>query len=849
VSVLSALLLSVAFSADAPSPDDLDDVLDTLGKLQPAVDLVRPIDEPFTVTEGPLVLSFDSGWIIPVFAGAEARALPEGRRNLAMERLQLASEGLDGSLIGFAWVGEGTATMYFAREGEALRFANRQVRNFGSDADEMRAIAHREKPFTTVTDRGFVIGEVPGLFDLIWPEGPPDPNEIFAYTTSAAARRAADTAATTLMNRVKVYDRYYGDFQRELGWLRLAGEFGDGGHTVFTDVRTDHRFGVVDPPTVPATPEDRWLGTLAAAPESTYIQIVQSLGVLHDQSGLGGIVHTGGLRPTVDEEDWTSAPARPTEVVPGKAHADVYVQREPGGNQLQVETRTTLEFTARGGDIAWVDLDLSALSSETFEISWLRGANDEALAHSTRPSFETLQASTGNAAIQAATSSLNQQALAATSALDTEGMITGVEGGPDVSGFSATTTDVVDAARAQQNSFIVVDLLEEEEVEIDDVRRRGTFRVVLPEPLKEGETTSLQFWWKDAWSLRNGETCMQLGDDGNNGQIMRATGSGTGARALFPGMPGISADAPFDTTVRLLQPADDPLEASIPGEAVGDGTKDVWRYTDYALGGARDARVAFGKWSDLDRPAKGNVPDLSVRLRKSTDRALRTLPRELEQIFGYFGAVLPEHPFDALHVVEGPPRCDVGLRWPTSHEMIELYQAVTPDAAPVSAGALRANNFNSPRDLEPALESHRLAAAIARGYWFHDASPASDEDAWLNHALTWGMACMYVGAAHGPKACDQRLNQSARAVSRPREAREAHPLTLPDNGARFRREGLGPYLLFHMLRLRLGNDAFFGGLQALREDHPGEGITTDRLRTYLERSSGANLAPFFDYWV
>jgi hypothetical protein len=802
------LLLGTTMAAEPL--DDLDAALDRLGRLQPAVDLVRPIDEPFTVTDGPLVLSFDSGWLIPVFAGVPERTpRPDDRRNLAIERLELASEGLDASLLGFAWVGEGTATMYFAKPGEALRFANNQVRTFGEERSAFAPIARREAPYSTTTSRGFVLGEVPGLFDLIWPEGPPDPNEVFAYRTSAEARRAADRAATTMLERVDLYDRVYGDFQRELGWLRLASEVADGPAPVFTDVYTSGRFGAVDVGGVAATPQDRWLGSAPTGSDSAYAQHVRSLGLVHDQTGVGGVIHTGGLRATVDDE--TGPPVSPDHVVPGRAHVDLYVQREPAGVELLVEARTTLEIHAEGGDVAWIDLDLAPLQqgSERFELTSLETADGKPLRASQRGSFDPLRP-------------------AATDL-------------PEVDPLATGTADIISSASSTAGIFRA------QEAESTQVRRQAAFRAVLPEPLRDGESTRVVLGWTDRWQLRNGDTCFWLASSALDERPVRATGTGTGTRVLLPGLRG--TQEAFEVTYRLHQPKGEDLAALAAGAVVGEGEGEAWRHVDYDLGHARQPSLAFGKWSAYDRKAQNGTPPVVVRLRRASDRALRAVPRELDQIFGYFGSVLPTHPFETVHVFEGPPTCDQTLRWPTSHETVELYQAVFPDSRPITRGPLKSNNPVVPRNNEPALESQRLAAAIARGWWFHGTPPASREDAWLNHALTWGMACMYVGAAHGPDACDIRLAGAERRLLQPMERAAPHPLTQPDGGTRFRRESVGPYVLFHMLRRRIGNRAFFAGLRGALEDHPGEGITTDRLRTYFSEASDTDLQPFFDFWV
>lgn len=55
--------------------------------------------------------------------------------------------------------------------------------------------------------------------------------------------------------------------------------------------------------------------------------------------------------------------------------------------------------------------------------------------------------------------------------------------------------------------------------------------------------------------------------------------------------------------------------------------------------------------------------------------------------------------------------------------------------------------------------------------------------------------------------------------------------------------------VLHMLRRRLGDEAFFAGLRVYYAAHAGGNATTGDLRAALEEASGERLAPFFRQWL
>ena len=55
--------------------------------------------------------------------------------------------------------------------------------------------------------------------------------------------------------------------------------------------------------------------------------------------------------------------------------------------------------------------------------------------------------------------------------------------------------------------------------------------------------------------------------------------------------------------------------------------------------------------------------------------------------------------------------------------------------------------------------------------------------------------------------------------------------------------------VLHMLRKRLGDEAFFRGLRNFYNAHASGNATTEDLKSALEKSSGKNLSTFFARWI
>jgi len=140
--------------------------------------------------------------------------------------------------------------------------------------------------------------------------------------------------------------------------------------------------------------------------------------------------------------------------------------------------------------------------------------------------------------------------------------------------------------------------------------------------------------------------------------------------------------------------------------------------------------------------------------------------------------------------------------------------------------------------------------------WFGNSVTESDwNDVWLSEGFATYFTLLYTEYAAGREAFVDGLRRSRDNVLR---AEKAQPNT-PVVHANFRESGdSAPNTQFayqkggwtlHMLRDRVGTDAFWRGIRAYYRAHMNGLATTDDLRHAMEAESGQDLRPFFTQWL
>ena len=164
----------------------------------------------------------------------------------------------------------------------------------------------------------------------------------------------------------------------------------------------------------------------------------------------------------------------------------------------------------------------------------------------------------------------------------------------------------------------------------------------------------------------------------------------------------------------------------------------------------------------------------------------------------------------------------------------------------------RPNQKTSPRFGIPAGIERVVAHEIAH-QWFGDSVTESTwADLWLSEGFATYFAGLFIQKQDGEEAFRDYMRDQARQYFNyekqtnlpihDTETKDLMALLNPNNYEK------GAWVL-HMLRSRLGDEAFFKGLRDYYNAHKEANATTEDLRAALEKSSGKDLKEFFTRWV
>jgi len=147
-----------------------------------------------------------------------------------------------------------------------------------------------------------------------------------------------------------------------------------------------------------------------------------------------------------------------------------------------------------------------------------------------------------------------------------------------------------------------------------------------------------------------------------------------------------------------------------------------------------------------------------------------------------------------------------------------------------------------------------LAHELAHQWWGQATAPGHYRDEWLSEAWAQYSAALWVRSRGGEDDFEDILDDMARWARR-----------MDDKGAIHLGQRLGhleqnPQIqraivydkgawVIHMLRQRVGDDAFFHAAQAFLQRHRFAKAGTEDLRAALEEASGLDLGPYFEKWI
>lgn len=147
-----------------------------------------------------------------------------------------------------------------------------------------------------------------------------------------------------------------------------------------------------------------------------------------------------------------------------------------------------------------------------------------------------------------------------------------------------------------------------------------------------------------------------------------------------------------------------------------------------------------------------------------------------------------------------------------------------------------------------SVNSHELAHQ-----WFGDYVTCKDwGDIWLNESFATFMQCLYFEHSRGKNAYDWEIEDATRSYLR--EARRyKRPISTKmyaSGDAMFDSHSYPKGgVVLHTLRKRLGDEAFYSGLNKYLKTHAETPVQTAQLSRALTESCGINVEPFFQQWI
>ncbi|HEY6045346.1 MAG TPA: M1 family aminopeptidase, partial [Pyrinomonadaceae bacterium] len=209
-----------------------------------------------------------------------------------------------------------------------------------------------------------------------------------------------------------------------------------------------------------------------------------------------------------------------------------------------------------------------------------------------------------------------------------------------------------------------------------------------------------------------------------------------------------------------------------------------------------------------------------------------------DEALAFFSETVAPYPYEKLALIVGPTRFG-GME--NSSAIVFTNTLFDPRGTEKMS-----TRFGIPTRIEN-LVAHEIAHQ-----WFGDSvTEATWSDLWLSEGFATYFAGLFIEKHESDAAFREYMHDAARryfAYEKQRNAPiydDSSELTKLLNENNYEK---GAWVL-HMLRRRLGDEAFFRGLRDYYNRHREGNATTDDLRRALEQASGKDLRAFFRRWI
>ena len=770
--------------------------------------------------------------------------------------------------VGFVFTGSGKLQVNFPARADAWEFANHMTTRAGEDPAALEGVAAREAPYEVAIDRGLLLSADPaveGLLNGLQPIGSgvvrtkttEGFDEEYVVNESRGALKVKVLGSNLLPERRRLLVRGGLDPVAMLRQDRLLQEaFGFQGQYLRSvmDFRTADRYGVAQltGATIGQMNYDRWMTCFRDGLDQADTGF-RSMAFSHglDTEGKRHFKRFSGETLPVPEGELVPTPAARWEPV----DADTTVGARPVrmGNYISAEVESILELRAVGSTQQQLALALPSWGSargtwklQTLEledgspISWVGLYEDMADSRKTGRDAADGSALNGDEGGVTVSASDDSEVL---DAADAESSAASASASLDAGEGVVTEPSLAGSTDARYADALATETPVRQEV-----------LAVLPRAVPVGETVRVRLKWTGQWQFAHWSN-LWAGDSYAGSSL----GSTTGLQPLLPELIPAPGGSAWSHTTRVGFPGTTlrSYGVALSGTTVREWEDSAqWLWVEARGEGEHSPRIAIGRWMDFDEAASEGMPAVRVHLFSAQAQHLREFGPEVRRVVAFLERFLPDYPQGEVEIIQGVS----AFAWQV------LARGTESNAAGlVNVTTVRSTQVGETTDVQkedPYLAQTQIARAVAHQYWGQRVAAGSDRDRWLTDALADAYAAFYVRAAFGPEAYDDRMAAIRELLEDPRErpgtwkraevTRRSLSLTgstdLSDLPGHFL-DNYGLYVMAHMLRSRIGDDAYFLALDRVAQRKGGGRVTTEQLQATFEETSEQDLADFFDSWV
>ena len=371
--------------------------------------------------------------------------------------------------------------------------------------------------------------------------------------------------------------------------------------------------------------------------------------------------------------------------------------------------------------------------------------------------------------------------------------------------------------------------------------------VVLPKALQSEEEIKIRVRWSAHFPYANMRTA-----ETSEGVVVRSAGSSTGLISYLPTLlPSPSGSLwKFYTKIATEGKRSKKQHLVASGKTQKTWEDDQWDWISVEGKTSYLPSIGIGKWKYYEEQAAQNMPTVRVNVFPKNIAKRKQFPSEIRRIISFFQDFLPMFPQKELNLHE-------------DQSFVSQQEQAKPGIITLRSMAITAvGQSGQKRAGNKFITQEQLASQIAGQYWGQKLFPKTERDRWLMDSIPHAYANVYLRAVHGVKEYSKKMESLRDSLENPRSNTNSWKATDSKNRAYSQsgstrlsdipldvRQNYGFYIFTEMLRLRIGNQAFFGALENTFKIRQSDFISTEEIQRKLEQTSKQKLSNFFDYWI